>query len=618
VSGNFDLLNFNAADLVPVSPEAGKNDAETIEILLDHSKKLTTALQDVLQLMASKSNLGFTSMTDGTGTSLSSDNGVLTFSDSGTSTVTLDEDTGTLTFAGTGYTSGDGEAMVTEINANATTTISAGLISISSSQVSDVSSGADNTASNPQTSTWLSDTGAVLNTGITMNADGTLSGAGAGQTTLAGLGFSGDTNATNGATWGSNLFTIPDRFTDSIPAGSGVVITVDAMGYYTSGKKLAGSVTGTFVVGEEVTQATTEAKGLVYDVQAGYIVVHTIDGTFSGSTTITGGTSQATITSVTVTAEQAFGALITATGDFYFAGNDGNYIAWDGQSLKVRGEILADDIKTGKINGLVGEFSTLTAAANVTIGASQGVQSAGSANGAWWDGTDFSFHFKDATADFDADGVAVGDYIKVGTDLYYIWLKASSTKLFCTPYVLKGGSGITYTIIRNTASGAITVDEAGTPTVPATTVTIGTMSAARISGGTAGAFNGSAITALNATQLTSGTVPDARQATDVVGMKSGQYTGDATGDGLVDIDLGAGNVAFHVVVKALSGTKHSGEAIYDGVAFRSFRQDDTANPVVDQVSQISNGFRVDAAGGLAANFNVNAVVFAYTAWYFIN
>ena len=45
----------------------------------------------------------------------------------------------------------------------------------------------------------------ILNVNISINANGTLSGAGAGQVTITGLGYSGDLNATNGATIGSNL-----------------------------------------------------------------------------------------------------------------------------------------------------------------------------------------------------------------------------------------------------------------------------------------------------------------------------------------------------------------------------------------------------------------------------
>ena len=276
----------------------------------------------------------------------------------------------------------------------------------------------------------------------------------------------------------SNAILYSDRFGDRLPiSGSGLVLTDDALGYFTAGKKITGTVTGTFVVSERVVQATTNAEGIVYLVGSGYIVVHPLTGTFTGTgsgATVTGQTSGATAASVTVTVEQAVGALIDSAGNFYFAGDDGNYIAWNGTALEVRGSLIADDLTTGTINGLVAEFAALDAPSNVTIGASQTVITSSSSTGAWWNTMQpANHHFTDSSADWVTDGVQVGDYLKVGTKLYYIsyfWSNSPATHLFVTApssTLEPGGSGsITYTIIRASTSGAIEVDEDGTVAVP--------------------------------------------------------------------------------------------------------------------------------------------------------
>lgn len=77
-----------------------------------------------------------------------------------------------------------------------------------------------------------------------------------------------ENNATLGSDWSVDLSNVPARFADAIPAsGSGLLMTADAMGYYKSGKSIIEQWTsGTFVVGEEVEQATSGAKGLVFEV----------------------------------------------------------------------------------------------------------------------------------------------------------------------------------------------------------------------------------------------------------------------------------------------------------------------------------------------------------------
>ncbi|TGY87365.1 hypothetical protein E5163_14955 [Marinicauda algicola] len=54
----------------------------------------------------------------------------------------------------------------------------------------------------------------VKNAAITIGSDGTLSGAGGGQVTIGGLGFTGDLNATYGADWSATLTNRPTELTD--------------------------------------------------------------------------------------------------------------------------------------------------------------------------------------------------------------------------------------------------------------------------------------------------------------------------------------------------------------------------------------------------------------------
>jgi hypothetical protein len=68
---------------------------------------------------------------------------------------------------------------------------------------------------------------------ITIDADGTLNNAGGGQVTIGGLGYTGDLNATVGATWGTNLYSIPSTL--GTPSGTGLFLSSSALGYYTGG-----------------------------------------------------------------------------------------------------------------------------------------------------------------------------------------------------------------------------------------------------------------------------------------------------------------------------------------------------------------------------------------------
>jgi hypothetical protein len=72
------------------------------------------------------------------------------------------------------------------------------------------------------------------------------------------------------------------------------------------------SLTGTFQVGETITQATSGATGTVTSVQTGYIYYKGVSGTFNGTNVITGGTSGATAT-VTAATGQANYLLVLSS-----------------------------------------------------------------------------------------------------------------------------------------------------------------------------------------------------------------------------------------------------------------------------------------------------------------
>jgi hypothetical protein len=94
-------------------------------------------------------------------------------------------------------------------------------------------------------------------------------------------------------------------------------------GVLSSAKITHGTVSGgPYVAGETVTGGTSSATGVVQTVGSGYLVLHTISGTFQTSEVLTGGTSSATSTSssaaVAISAfimgETITGATSSATG----------------------------------------------------------------------------------------------------------------------------------------------------------------------------------------------------------------------------------------------------------------------------------------------------------------
>jgi hypothetical protein len=83
----------------------------------------------------------------------------------------------------------------------------------------------------------------------------------------------------------------------SVVFAPGYFVTYDGLGTvlpYSASETLFFTPTGTFVLGETVSQATSAATGVVIAVAANGITVKSITGTFDTSHVVTGGTSSAT------------------------------------------------------------------------------------------------------------------------------------------------------------------------------------------------------------------------------------------------------------------------------------------------------------------------------------
>ena len=126
--------------------------------------------------------------------------------------------------------------------------------------------------------------------------------------------FSGITTPSNAGEWvglngnsyaitwvSANTFSIPvnsSAFTAAYVDGNdpGKIGTDFDITRMQNGRLVVKTVTGTFVVGETVTQATSGATGVVYrwDPAINFLVLVQTNGTFDATHTITGGTSSAT------------------------------------------------------------------------------------------------------------------------------------------------------------------------------------------------------------------------------------------------------------------------------------------------------------------------------------
>lgn len=112
-----------------------------------------------------------------------------------------------------------------------------------------------------------------------------------------------------------------------INVGDFIVPTGIAGGYipYSASETLTMTVTGTFVVGETVSQATSSATGVVVAQSASGITVKSVTGTFDTSHLVTGGTSAATGTPSLITANSKIfgvsnGAYATTDSTFASSG----------------------------------------------------------------------------------------------------------------------------------------------------------------------------------------------------------------------------------------------------------------------------------------------------------
>lgn len=128
-----------------------------------------------------------------------------------------------------------------------------------------------------------------------------------------------------------------------ISSGDFLVPTGIAGGYipYSASETLYGTPTGTFVVGETVSQATSSATGVVVSVSASGITVKSITGTFDTSHTVTGGTSSATMTPSSILVNnKIFGVSLES-----IATTDSNY-ATSGQYIGVSTPVKVLDYLT--------------------------------------------------------------------------------------------------------------------------------------------------------------------------------------------------------------------------------------------------------------------------------
>jgi hypothetical protein len=89
----------------------------------------------------------------------------------------------------------------------------------------------------------------IKNSTITIGSDGTLSNAGGGKVTIGGLGYTGALDATKGATWGTDLNSIPSML--GTPSAVGLYLTATSMGYWNgSAFKTYMDKYGNFAVGD--------------------------------------------------------------------------------------------------------------------------------------------------------------------------------------------------------------------------------------------------------------------------------------------------------------------------------------------------------------------------------
>jgi hypothetical protein len=121
--------------------------------------------------------------------------------------------TGVNTVVANGQIAVNASGQLTGIGTGVNTVVANSQISISGGAISGIGTGNNTAVANSSiaisggaiTGIGTGNNTAVANASISIGANGSLSGAGGGQVTIGGLGYTGDLNATNGATIGTNL-----------------------------------------------------------------------------------------------------------------------------------------------------------------------------------------------------------------------------------------------------------------------------------------------------------------------------------------------------------------------------------------------------------------------------
>ncbi len=137
----------------------------------------------------------------------------------------------------------------------------------------------DNVISIPANLAALTGSEGIQNSAVSIGSNGALTGAGGGQVTIAGLGYTGALNATYGATWGNNVASIPSNLASltgaesilnsgisiaangSLSGGGGGQVTIAGLGY--TGALNANYITNTNELTDGAGLGNTAAWGSV-------------------------------------------------------------------------------------------------------------------------------------------------------------------------------------------------------------------------------------------------------------------------------------------------------------------------------------------------------------------
>ncbi len=444
---------------LPAAPQPGADDQETIANLVKALREMIAGIYEYDQRMNTSPSLGFTSASDGTTTIDAIDDATLFLV--GGDAVTVDYATGQLVFKVAEDTT-EANKLMSEINAHATTKISAGLIVLTSAtdwtgadlsdldsgqdtKLDGVATGADVTSANNQPSAWLT----------TKLEPGEIRITSGGDTVLL----------------ENMLVDYANDWTDDNP--SGLYLTTQFMGFFNT-------TTNTWpsVINNDGTVS--------FFIDSLNEISH--DGSF-----------------VTVKAEKG---RIGGADSFFDISNEFLQLKVDGQALYSYFDATSVTFSTGTAGSGTVKAQWTNVAGNMTLDFNGSathtplfrMRSLGV-------GLVEVIHM--AANDTEVDILFTN---RAGTS--YLDLDSSA--------VIRG---FTFTSCVLAAASGTTIDaslvNAGTlGAVNGSNVT--NIGGSNVSGGTFGAVNGSALTALNATQLTTGTVPTARLPFQ---FQHGEYTG---------------------------------------------------------------------------------------------